>query len=162
MTGQPNSALEIYLRDRRSLLALACSIVEDQAVAEELVQESWLRWHDKGYVERDARPIFRRIVSNLALDWGRRQTREAVVLGQQALFQAQSPCSEHVVIARQDLVLVISALRELPRRHVTAFRLRMFSNDTFVQIGKKLGISRSRAYELVEDTLVHLALSIEE
>lgn len=156
-----SAALRTFLDDRRSLVALACSIVENQSVAEELVQESWLRWHEKDYPAKDARYIFRRIVSNLSLDWGRRRSREYALLKEQAHTVQYAPSTEQIVIAREDLIQVIRSLQQLPRRSVTAFRLHMFSGKTYAQIGTKLGISRSRAYELVEDTLVHLAMTID-
>lgn len=159
-SAQP--ALDTYLQNRRQLISLACSIVESQSVAEELVQESWLRWSQKNYPEKDARPILRRIVSNLAFDWGRRRSRELSAINDRALEPHLAPSSEHVVMARQDLIAVIHVLQALPKRSVSAFRMHIFGGKTYAEIGRKLGISRSRAYELVEDTLVRLALSLDD
>lgn len=162
MANTRHQALNIYLDDRQRLISLACSIVENRSVAEEIVQESWLRWVSKQYPQDQARPIFRRIVANLALDWGRRRTREIAILKDFSLVRSPLPSSEHVVMARQDLRRVVAALQVLPKRSVSAFRMHMFGGKTYEQIGKRLRISRSRAYEIVEDTVVHLALSLED
>lgn len=73
--------LRCFVDDRDRLIAIACRIVDSRAVAEELVQESWLRWDARDYPADKAAPIFRSIVANLARDWRRRQRTESTITG---------------------------------------------------------------------------------
>ncbi|MEM0944261.1 MAG: RNA polymerase sigma factor, partial [Pseudomonadota bacterium] len=133
-----------------------------RAIAEELVQDSWLRWHGRSYPEADAPSIFRTIVANLARDWWRRQRRERV--GQQALalVAETAPGTERVVIARDDLARVVAALEKLPPRTRAAFRMSWHDGIPLAEIGRKLGVSKPRAHQLVHRALVALALSLED
>ena len=70
--GSVEQALTTFLRHREKLIAKACRIVESRAIAEEFVQDSWLRWHERQYPPQKSQQILRRIVRNLALDWLRR------------------------------------------------------------------------------------------
>lgn len=155
---QTDQASVIFVREREKLISIACRVVESRAVAEELVQDSWLRWQEKNYAAKDALPIFRQIVSNLALDWHRRRRFERGLLADQFFAEEEMPSSERVLAARQDLRVIVAALSELPKRHVTAFRMHMVDGYTYKEIGHRLGISLTRSYELVEDTLVHLTI----
>ncbi|MEM8554848.1 MAG: sigma-70 family RNA polymerase sigma factor [Pseudomonadota bacterium] len=156
-----NELAETFERDRRVLLAIACRIVEDQSVAEEIVQESWLRWHGRDYKQSDARPIFRQIVANLARDWRRSRTAEFGALSE--LYQRRSftPSTEAVVIARSELAAVVRTLRRLPKRNVRAFRMRVIDGMTYQQIGDRLGVSVSHTHGLVEQVMVEIGLALE-
>lgn len=151
-----------FLNDRDRLIGLACKIVENHAVAEELVQDSWIRWQQHSYPSEKAMPILRQIVANLARDWHRRQAREWNILNRDDLQMAEGPDSERLVIAREELAIVVAALREMPKRHVKAFRLSSIDGRTYAEIAQLLGVSRSRAFQLVRETLIHLTLRLDE
>lgn len=143
-----------FVRQRQKLIAIACSVVEDQSVAEDLVQDSWLRWQSSNYPSQDAPHIFKRIVLNLAKDFYRKRKVE-----RHALLDAQwendgTPSSERVLAARQELRFVIKALRQLPRRSVKVFRMRFVDGLKYAEIAARLDISVSRAHALAEDVLV--------
>lgn len=162
MTEEPaNDALMTFVKARERLITVAIRIVQSRAVAEELVQDSWLRWHERQYPVKKALPILSLIVANLARDWTRRRRVEHEIT---AYINAETtaPCTERVVIAREDLKRVVIALETLPARTVTAFRMHCVDGLTYADIGKQLRLSRSRAYELVEDALVHLTLSLDD
>ncbi|MEM6482582.1 MAG: RNA polymerase sigma factor [Pseudomonadota bacterium] len=156
-----DAALSAFVEDREKLISVACRIVESRAVAEEIVQESWLRWHDKDYPASQAKPIFQRIVYNIAYDLLRRQRLERNVLALEYLVSETAPDSEQIVVARQDLRRAVAALMRLPKRTVRALRLRSNEGLSYTQIGLRMQISRSRAYELVEDALVEISLAID-
>lgn len=161
-TRLADPVLKTYLDERDRLIAIACGIVESRAVAEEVVQESWLRWQDKNYPATDAKPILRRIVHNICYDILRRQNRERDILALEYLVSETSPDSERILVARHDLQRAVKALMRLPKRSVRALRLRSGDGLSYTQIGRKMNISRTRAYELVEDALVELTLAIGE
>ena len=149
-----------FLEDRETLVSIARNIVKDHAVAEELVQESWLRWHQHDYPVNKARSVFRRIVANLAKDSFRRRKRERELLAYAAWQSADAPDSEQVCIARQELLVAVSALRELPKRTVQAYRLHCMDGVSCAEIGRRFNLSRSRAHALVEDAIVHVTLRL--
>ncbi|MEM7058832.1 MAG: sigma-70 family RNA polymerase sigma factor [Pseudomonadota bacterium] len=152
--------LDTFVQDRDSLIALAKSFVRSSAIAEELVQDSWLRWHGRHYPAEKAAPILRRIVRNLALDWHRRQKSERSGLEAQKLTIADAPDSETVVMARQELLAVARVLAELPDRTLTAFRMYRLEGRTYAEIARHLDIVPSRAHQLVRNALVHMALRL--
>lgn len=153
--------LAAFIDNREKLVALASSIVGNSAVAEELVQDSWLRWNSHDYAQDKARPIFMQIVANLSRDWLRRQKSERSYLQFLNLADDAAPDTERVVISRQDLALVVDALQELPERTVDAFYMNRIGSLTFKQISVRLDISTARAHQLVRNALVHLSLRLE-
>lgn len=155
-----NRAANDFLEERENLIAIARSIVRDHAIAEELVQESWLRWHKHDYPEIKARSVFRRIVANLAKDTFRRRQRERELLGFVDWHGLSAPDSERIYIARQDLLVAVRALQELPARTVKAYRMHCMDGMTCAEIGRSLNLSRSRAHALVEDAIVHVTIRL--
>lgn len=158
----PDKAVTEFMDDRECLIALASRIVESRAVAEEIVQESWLRWQGQRYEASDAKPIFRRIVSNLAKDWRRSRTVEYSVLSEVERLYSSAPCTETAVIARAELLIAIKTLRRLPKRHVLAFRMRTIENKTYSEIGQHLNLSLSHARNLVERVIVEVILALDK
>ena len=151
----------VFVSDRELLIKLACRIVESRAVAEEIVQESWLRWYGKDYNALQARPIFRRIVSNLAKDWRRSRTTETQVLSEIEAISSYAPSAERDVIARSELALVIRTLESMSNNHIRAFRMRALDGKTYKEIGRNLGVSVSQAHRLIEQVFVELVLALE-
>lgn len=157
---QIDPAAYAFSKNREKLIANACAIVANRAIAEELVQESWLRWHGNSYPARDAEPIFWRIVRNLALDWKRRARIEQDGLAAHLDTTETAPDSERVVCAREELRRVVAALDALPQRTVTAFRMHRVDGLTYAVIARRLGISPSTAFKLVEDAMVEVVWSL--
>lgn len=159
MAGSEHNALSVFLDRRSDLVALAQAIVKNRAVAEELVQDSWISWSGKSYPDNKAEPIFKRIVLNLAKDWYRKQKTELKRMDAYALFYDDAPDTERVCIARQDLMNVIFALQKLPARSLRAFRLSRVDGLTYAEIGERMGVATSTAYGLVAEALVQVTLA---
>ena len=160
MTREPDFvALETFVSRRNDLLALANSVVRNHAVAEELVQDSWIQWSKKDYPSADAAPIFTRIVMNLARDWHRKQKREWAKLDAFSLLHDNVPDTERIVISRMDLIDVLRALQKLPAKSLHAFRLSRAEGMSFAEIGRKMGIAPSTAYRLVSEALIQVAVA---
>ncbi|MEM6481591.1 MAG: RNA polymerase sigma factor [Pseudomonadota bacterium] len=156
-----NIALDTFVTRRNDLIALANTVVKNRAIAEELVQDSWIQWSSKSYSSSDAAPIFKRIVLNLARDWHRKQRREWMRIEGLSLLYDNTPDTEHIVISRQDLRIALLALQQLPSKSLRAFRLSRVDGMTYAQIGKKMGISTTAAYYLVSDALVQITVASE-
>ncbi|MEM7508371.1 MAG: RNA polymerase sigma factor [Pseudomonadota bacterium] len=152
--------LAIYIEERERLCMLARSVVGNTAIAEELVQDSWLRWSAHHYDASHARSILRRIVVNLARDWWRRQKAERFAFDALRDQREMAPTTERAVIARDDLARVIATLERMSERHRTAFELSWMHELSCSEIGARLGISKSRAHQLIRQTLVEIAIAI--
>lgn len=163
MTAQPCDPLVKTLCDERNdLVALARSLVGHEDIAEDIVQECWLRWHNRHYPAEQAKPIVIRIIKNLAADWHRRRTIEARHYRIHAMLRGDVPDTERVVVARQQLRLVVEALSVLPEQTLEAFRLHRLEGMAFVEIGDRLGISKAGAHRLVAKALAHIVLRLDD
>lgn len=156
-----DTALAAYLREKSDLTALAISVVGNSHVAEDIVQDCWLRWSQRRYPLDQARPILMRILKNLAIDWHRRRRIEFECLEAQRILQDQAPDVEREVIARDRLERVIRALQELPPRTLFAFRCSRVGGLTLKETGRRLGVSESRASQLVADAIVHITTALD-
>lgn len=154
----PIKAEDVFLSDRERLIQLAFRIVQSRAIAEEIVQESWIRWHGRGYAEVKAQAIFRKIVSNLATDWYRSNQSETNALLDVRSMSATSPTSEQIIIVRNELRLIVKTLLKMSDKHVMAFRLRTIEGLTFRQVADRLGMSLGQTHKLIEQVIVELYL----
>lgn len=152
----PEPGLRSFMDDRDMLIAIACRIVDSRAVAEELVQESWLRWDGRSYPAQKAKPIFRRIVANLARDWRRRHSVETMIVDALPEGTDDPRDGERIVIARQEVRKVVRALDELDPRVVSAFRLHRVEGMTMTQIAELLDTVPSRVHAYIVKALAHI------
>lgn len=155
-----SNAEAVYVTDRERLIQLAFRVVENRAIAEEIVQESWIRWQRHSYRDEDAAPLFRSIVKNLAFDWRRAWQREVRSVPDLAALYGDVPSTERAVIARDELRHIVDALHSLPPRSLRAFRLRFVHGLNYEQVGKRLGLSLSRARTLIEDAMVEISVAL--
>ena len=76
-----------------------------------------------------------------------------------ALLERDSKCDEPTVErsveAASELILLQTALAKLPDRTRQAFLLHRVEGLTLVEIGARLGVSKSVAHELVTDAVDH-------
>lgn len=154
--------LKTFVDERDVLIAAASRIVDNHAVAEELVQEAWLRWRAKQYQLDQSRPLLLRIVKNLAIDWHRRRRTEFEVMETQRLIQDTPHDPERIVSARQQLERVIRVIETLSPKARLAFRYSRVDGLTLKEAGKRLGVSESRASQLVSDAIVRIVSALEQ
>ncbi|MEM1372026.1 MAG: RNA polymerase sigma factor [Pseudomonadota bacterium] len=153
-------SLKAFIDEQERLVAIALRIVESHAVAEEVVQESWLRWQRHSYAAEDAAPLFTSIVRNLAHDWRRARHREVQSIPDLEALRGDTPCSERAVIARDELKRVVAALRKLPPRTLRAFSLRFVDGLTYEQVGQRIGLSLSRSRTLIENAMLEISIAL--
>lgn len=154
--------LSTFLDEREDLIALAHSVVGHYDVAEEIVQDSWIRWHRSDYPAERAKPIMRRMVSNLARDWWRRQKRSVAAFGTyEVLVHGATLDGERIVVARQEVEMVVKALKTLPERTFLAFKWYRLDGLTFREIAKRLDVCPARAYQLVTQALARVAMQLD-
>ncbi|MEL6466452.1 MAG: RNA polymerase sigma factor [Pseudomonadota bacterium] len=149
------------MNDRERLIDVALRIVESRAVAEEIVQESWIRWHGKDYTPTEAGPIFRRIVSNLARDWRRSRTVEHAALTDICAMHTNAPSTEAAVIARSELRIIVQTLLSMSEKHVRAFRMRTLEGRTYKEVATALDLSISHSHKLIEQVMVEIYFALD-
>ncbi len=158
------SRLALFLAHRAALVEYATPIVGCRARAEDVVQESWLRFAGReAAAEEDGlrQPVayLYRIVRNMALDCVRRLAAEGRRADAQAIAADQDKLEhspEEVFIHRDELRRVEAVLAELPERTRLAFELHRFGGLTFHQIAGRLGVSVATAHRLTRDAMVRV------
>lgn len=157
----------LFMAHRGELLSYASGIVGDRAWAEDVVQEAYLRFD----AASDARPVdeplgyLYRIVRNLAVDWRRRQKREATILVGGEGFDidqaaADRPSPEAEAEGKAEMRALMAAMAELPERTRIALEMHRFGECTFKDIADHLDISVGLAHSLVVDGLEHCRLRL--
>lgn len=151
----------LYRSQRLNLLRLAAFLVDDHAVAEELVQDAFAGLYQRwgSLADASAAPSYLRVtVVNGARSTQRRQgmaRRHLRVAEPDAL-----PPADFALLLAEEHREVVAALRRLPRRQREVLVLRYWANLDEREIAATLGVSRgtvkstaSRALDALENTL---------
>jgi RNA polymerase sigma-70 factor (ECF subfamily) len=150
------------LRARRAeMVRYAGAVSGDEANAEDLVQEAWLRCDRAAQAEPLARPthLLWRVLRNLSIDRGRRiatenRARDADRNGSRwESLPDDRADAEALLIARQELALIQNVLEALPPRTRAAFELHRFEGAKLHEIAARLHISVTTAHGLVAEAM---------
>lgn len=150
--------LGLFQDHRATLVDYATPLVGCRDRAEDVVQDAWLRFArtNEGAVAQPVSYLYR-IVRNLAVDWTRRQDREARHLQDQGARPAVTAVSaEQTVAGEQTLECALHALDELNPQTRVVFELYRFEGLTLQQIADRFGISVAAAHRRVRAALVHV------
>lgn len=149
--------------NRRALVDYAAGLVGSRSLAEDLVQEAWLRFDgatDKQFVREPLNYLYR-IVRNLALDRRRKTMREdrifaPIDIEAAAVVSPDGPATpETEALFRDELRHLERALSTLSERSRTAFEMHKFGGAKLREIAEFLGVSLSMAQVLVDDAMEH-------
>lgn len=150
--------LRLYVDHQRKLVEYANGILRDPARAEDVVQESFLRFRSAAGARLLDEPVgyLYRIVRNLAHDWRRRGSLErhffkGGIEGGAAEIADNKPSPEQEAISRETLQRMFDVLDNLPERTRIAVELHRFSDCTLEEIAEHLEISVSMAHKLVAE-----------
>ncbi|MEM9097975.1 MAG: RNA polymerase sigma factor [Pseudomonadota bacterium] len=146
-TDETDDTLVLYQRWHGSLVMTARKIVRDPAVAEELAQESWVRWLGAGEV-KNTPGFLRRTVINSAIDWLRSAKSERERIEATSVTADPAPDTEQIVIGRNMIARVDAALAELGPNYRDVFNMRCIDGLTYDEIGRALGVSGPRAHQV--------------
>lgn len=173
--GDPGSFAVLLERHRVPILHFLCRMVQNEAVAEELTQEVFLRvYKSRGNYEPTAKFttwVFR-IATHLGLNWIRdgRSEKSQTSLdeetangpGRQVPDRARTPEQELVYQAK--LREVRDAIAGLPAKQRAAVMMHKFREMEYAQIAGVIGCTESavksllfRAYEALRARLAHMA-----
>ncbi|WP_421999592.1 sigma-70 family RNA polymerase sigma factor [Reyranella sp.] len=162
----PSDTTSLFIEHRRSLVDYAAGILGSRAQAEDVVQEAYIRFSAaNGRVSAEQSPpivnplaYLYAIVRNLALTWARRSTVETVVSPASeeiASAVSDTPSIETVLVHRDELRTLAAALVELPERTRMAFNMHRLEGRPLREVADRLGISITRAQQLVKAAMVH-------
>jgi RNA polymerase sigma-70 factor (ECF subfamily) len=154
--------LALYLAHRTALVDYATPIVGCRARAEDVVQESYVRFVRRPSPGAEVHtPIayLYRVVRNLALDCLRHMSLEGPPLSDEAMqhIPSASATPEGEALYRDQLRVLGDALQELPARTRRAFELHRLHGHTQQQIAAELDISVGLVNLLIDDALTHCA-----
>lgn len=161
IAAQDEAIAGLYRSHRLSLLRLAAFLVDDRAIAEELVQDAFAALYQRwgSLTDKSAAPSYlRTTVVNGARSAQRHQgiaRRHLRVAEPDAL-----PPADFALLLAEEHREVVVALRRLPRRQREVLVLRYWANLDEAGISQTLRISRgtvrstaSRALDALETTL---------
>ena len=155
--------IEAYYGELRSY---ASRKLRNPVVAEDVVQEAWLRFASLGDDRiGNPRAYLYRLVRNLVID---QQRCERTRLGASAQpsdhidVVDETADTERQLMARQRLALLTKAVSELPPRCRDCFVLRRFDDLDPDEIAKRMNISRNMVEKHLRQALVHCAKRLRE
>lgn len=148
-----------YSKWRFPLLRFLRRNMANETEAEDLVQESFMRWVSSGQVSRVERPhsFLFRIATHLLYDRSRHQAvRQRVMVSyddvivphaqenveDRALVDGSAHSPERQLASRETLLLLAQAIEELPTRQREVFVLHRIEGLTQEEVAQQLGISR--------------------
>ncbi|MTI08721.1 RNA polymerase sigma factor [Curvivirga aplysinae] len=163
-----NLFLELFTQHQQDLIRYATSIVGERPLAEDVVQDAYIRlskskegWYLNRPTEEPIGYIYKTI-RNMSIDLYRKRSKEDVGNAEEELQESQKPffqsgsiTPESEVIARQDLRILQNALDELPERTRKAFELCRFNGMKLADIALELDVSVGTAHNLVKTALDH-------
>lgn len=168
---QASGLTQVYGEIRSELLRFVTARLGDPSVAEDVLQDLWLRLQraDGGPVA-NPRAYLYRATQNIALDVVRaRRTgaiRESswtsVHFGTGAEPADPSPNAEQAMLAREDAEALASAIAALPEGAGRVFRLHKLEGMSHAEVAARLGISRSGVEKHLAVAMVHLRRALKD
>lgn len=134
--------LALFLSQRALLQRRVSHIVDSDAVAEEIVQETFLKLWRKS-VDGEAAGLLHRTAMNLAFDHLRAQKvrrRHAEAVGAETVIDHSE---EERMMHRSEWESLMQLLAELPERPRRVFLASRLEGDTYASIAARLGVSVS-------------------
>jgi RNA polymerase sigma-70 factor (ECF subfamily) len=150
---------ELLEERRDEMVKYAGAVSGDEASAEDLVQEAWLRCNRAAKTQTLVQParLLWRILRNLSIDRGRRiaiQSRTFVAGQDDPQWESlpdDRPSVEDMLIAREELALIQRVMDAFDPRTRAAFELHRFEGAKLREIAQRLGISVTTAHGLVAE-----------
>ncbi|RZT39135.1 RNA polymerase sigma-70 factor (ECF subfamily) [Cupriavidus agavae] len=155
-----DTLLDLFVENRRALVGAAARIVGSRDLAEDVVQDAFLRLRDltdDGAIRCRLSYLYQ-VVRNLAIDTYRRQSLEQKwMTGEDEGVNAASPTTapDLIMIGRQALCALALALAELPERTQQAFEMCRVQGMAQKDIASQLGVSPTLVNFMVRDASIH-------
>jgi RNA polymerase sigma factor (sigma-70 family) len=135
----------LYAETFPILIRIAYKIVNDSEAAEDLVQEAYIRFCEKGIpfaTRDDAKFWLIRVLKNTALNYAKRKGRERKAY-ERALREVvpSRESGETRLLESESVERVQAALAKLPEKLRTVLVLKEYGDMNYKEIGRVLGIS---------------------
>jgi RNA polymerase sigma factor (sigma-70 family) len=150
----------LLLSERSSLLRLSERILRDRPKAEDVTQSLWLRVQriedDPPIVNK--RAYLFKLATNLAIDRAKADQRHCDLFEEGPLSEDmadESPMADKMLLDREALGRVQSAMRELPLRCRKVLHMRRVEGLAASEIASRLGISRQMVTRYVAQAMAH-------
>lgn len=148
---------EVFVANRTQLWRVARRIVRTTELADDVMQDAYLRIVDGVCDRKVDKPMGYccQIVRNLALDHCRRQSLEATYrtfdVDVELLDMPGAPTPDHLMRDRQVINLIDKALTELPTRTRVVFQLYRLEGLTQRDIAQRLGCALGLVNRLISE-----------
>jgi RNA polymerase sigma factor (sigma-70 family) len=152
---------QLFRDHNRSLVLFLASRLKDMQAAHEVAQEAYVRvlqLQSPGAVSFLRSYLFK-VAANLAIDRLRRQqssARHDPVGVFEDFLDESTP--ERSVIAQEELAFLGRVIAELPAKYKEAFRLHRVENESFKDIGHRMGLKERMVRRYVTNALLYLRL----
>jgi RNA polymerase sigma-70 factor (ECF subfamily) len=155
--GSKASIEDFFRAEETPLLHYAYRLVRRKEVAEELVQEAFLRAHQHWASVDQPRPWLYRAVRNLALNYLRKHKRETLGEEETAAFEQMPDKQANMLEAVGALQIIIGDLEPEERDLI---RLKYEENLSYTKIAEQLGISVGNVGYRLHHLLKSMAVSL--
>lgn len=150
-----NMQTDVFQTERPKLISLCYQMLGETAGAEDVVQETWLKWAatDPGQIENPASWL-RRVATNIAIDTLRsaRKQREVYVgpwLPEPVIPSEMEENISHFELAQECELALLWAMERLNEKERAAFILREAFDASYPEIARTLGTSEAACRQLV-------------
>ncbi len=152
---------EVFQEHQAELVRLAAFILGDKGAGEDVVQDVFMRMHQRGHpMDGDLLPYLRAAVVNSC----RTAMRRRLLVRRHA--EGHSPCrpltAEEAAMLSEDRRQVLAALAALPRRRREVLVLRFYLELSEAEIAAMLGISPGTVKSTTARGLAALARALKE
>ncbi len=154
--------MAVYVRQWRVLRSLLKKRVGSHELAEDALQETWLRlagMDSNSTVVKDQQAFILRVAGNIAIDLVRKDRRHSSrCISDEALLQTianTTPSPETFVIDRDQLRLLVRALGQLPAKPRAALLMNRCDGLSHREIAMKLSVSESMVAKYMAQALRH-------
>lgn len=156
--------LDVFIESRPRIERLLTSRLGCPQAAQDLAQDLFFkieRIADRLPTSDDARRYLLRMAANAATDHHRVEGRRAELLaGIAVLFDDVQNSPENAVIAKDEMVHVEEALRELPSKCRDVLFMSRMEGMTHGEIATRLGVSKSLVEKYAAKALLHCRIRL--
>lgn len=147
--GNLSESLRVHASE---LEAYAAGILKDASLAQDLMQNLWLRLDGvDATLVRSPRAFLFRMVRNAAIDYRRARMREGTTAAVSPDLVSPHPSPEQQLADRQRLARVLAAMERLPERTRQALLMHRIEGLKLREIAEHLGVSIALAHALVRE-----------
>jgi RNA polymerase sigma-70 factor, ECF subfamily len=164
LPGDPDAAIrQLYSHNARALRRYVGQFCPDQASADDIVQETFIRvWRHLPQLSADDRPVrpwLFRVARNLLIDANRAERARPVSVPEQPAGEIGTDSGLEAVLDRQ---LVSAALAHLSPAHQSVLVETFYRGGTMATVARELGIPHGTARSRLHYALDALRQQLEE